>query len=253
MSRPVKALMAVGAVLAGTICVELTTSVPDHDNSSVVVSKSPLAQSASTGAIVAPPGRAALVDTILARPLFAPKRRPPLNAKSPAAPQTAVLPRLSGVITSGDQRTAIFAADEGQRPVVAALGEHVGQYTIQAIEHEKVTLVGPAGTRVLQPSFDPHPRPVEPTANAVAVQAPFANAAAVMPSVRNLAGFGGPPVGRSEAIDRSRAIAGPASRRSDEPELRQVNRGGVVFRPSLAMRATGSCRLPDWGRSRPPS
>ncbi len=188
--------MAVGAVLAGAIGAESTSKLAGRDNAAMVAPRSRPEQSAGAAAAVTEPSRDALVDTILARPLFAAKRRPAVKATVRGAPQIASIPRLSGIIMSADQRRAIFAdPGEGRRSIVAALGGHVGAYVVQAIEQEKVTLVGPGGTQVLQPSFDSTPRRVEPVAAAAAAQqAPFANALAVMPSLRNLAGFGGAPV-----------------------------------------------------------
>ena len=204
MPRLVTALMVVGTVLSGAISAELMSSIADNDRSILASSTPQSVRPARAEVTNAQPTRAALVDAILARPLFAPKRRPAMMARSPTAPQTVTLPRLSGIVMSGEQRSAIFAADEGRRPVVAELGGRVGQYVVQAIESERVTLVGPGGTRVMQPSFDPNPHRPEPPASTVAAQAPlpFAAASTVMPSLRNLAGFGGPPVVDQAGPDR---------------------------------------------------
>ena len=204
MARLVTALMVVGTVLAGAIGAELTGGVANHDAPSVAPTAARPIQPAKP--IIAQPPRAALADAILSRPLFSPTRRPAAQAKTATARPALAMPRLSGIIMSGEQRSAIFAAaDEGRRSVVAGLGEHVGEYVVQAIESERVTLVGPGGKRVLQPSFDPNPRRTErppPSAAAAPAALPFAAPSAVMPSLRNLAGFGGPPVLEQAGPDR---------------------------------------------------
>jgi hypothetical protein len=85
------------------------------------------------------------IDTILARPLFTPDRRPPHQPHVEAAPVAAVgPPRLAGVLISPAGKAAIFAAD-GPKPIVVHEGGKLGQYTVQLIEAGRVTLQGPGG------------------------------------------------------------------------------------------------------------
>ena len=95
------------------------------------------------------------VATVLARPLFAPNRRP--AAGGGAAPSG--LPRITGILVDGGRRTVIFAAAEGGRPIVVGEGGEVAGFRVQSIESGQVTVLGSDGARVLRPSFDPSPRP----------------------------------------------------------------------------------------------
>lgn len=91
---------------------------------------------------------------ILARPLFSPSRRPV---------ETGVrgLPRLAGIVVTGDQKLAIFAAPNGGHPVVAEAGAHVGAYVVRDVADDGVTVAGPGGVSTIRPTFDPA-RPVPP-------------------------------------------------------------------------------------------
>ena len=93
------------------------------------------------------------LDQVLGRPLFSPDRRPvevQVGARG--------LPRLTGIIVAGTQRVAIFAAASGQHPVIAEAGARVGAYQVQSIADEGVTVLGPEGTTLVRPIFDPsHP------------------------------------------------------------------------------------------------
>ncbi len=93
------------------------------------------------------------VDTMLARPLFTPGRTPPRTDQG-AQPAPVTLPRLAGLVISGGERRAIFAAPDGQRPVVVAEGSRLGPFTVTAIGPGTVELSGPAGIRTLRPSSD---------------------------------------------------------------------------------------------------
>ncbi len=91
------------------------------------------------------------VATILQRPLFSQTRRPP-PGEGTSGPG---LPRLSGILVSPSERTAIFAATGGGKPIIAGEGARIGAYVLQSISAGQVTLVGPGGDRVLRPSFAP--------------------------------------------------------------------------------------------------
>jgi hypothetical protein len=93
---------------------------------------------------------------ILARPLFNPDRRPIESG-------VRGLPRLTGIVVAGSQRVAIFAGPSNGRPVLAQAGARIGAYEVRSIDDEGVTLVGPAGTSLVRPAFDPA-RPAAPQA-----------------------------------------------------------------------------------------
>jgi len=123
---------------------------------------------------------AAEVAAMLARPLFRADRRPPRRPDgAPAAgPHEAGLPRLSGIMVSADEAQAIF--EGGAKPLVAHVGDRVGDYTIAAIATGSVTLDGPQGTQTIAPSFDrdrtpPPPPPVVTTETERLLNAATAN------------------------------------------------------------------------------
>lgn len=205
MMRPVLAgLLGLAIVLAGTIALELNGVVADDDAMTPTNSRLPAARAEPATLSAVPPapgergvdGRQAVVDGVLARPLFAATRRPAAIAPTaaPAAAAPANLPRLAGVLVNGGSRSAIFAGAGGGRPIVAQEGSQVGAYTVQAIEAGQVTLMGPGGVQVVRPSFDtraPGQAAAPPPVNAAAGAAPFAAANDVMPSLRGLPGFTG--------------------------------------------------------------
>jgi general secretion pathway protein N len=95
-----------------------------------------------------------LRDT-LARPIFSPDRRPVASN----ARVTSGLPRLTGIVVTGPQKTAIFASPPGGRPITAEEGGHVGAYEVVEITTAGVTISGPDGTKVITPIFDPAASP----------------------------------------------------------------------------------------------
>jgi hypothetical protein len=173
------AFAALGLVLGGVIWAELEWD--------------PARETAAPGAAIRPPPptpgpaaaadagrRAALAETVLARPLFTPGRRPPTPGQVAVGPAPAAnkgLPRMTGILIDGESRRAIFVGPEGGRPVVVAEGGRVGGFVVQKIDPQSVTVSGPDGTRTVRAAFDPHPPPP--------VQA------AAVPGLAGLAG--GPP------------------------------------------------------------
>jgi hypothetical protein len=93
---------------------------------------------------------------ILARPLFNPDRRPIDSG-------VRGLPRLTGIVVAGSQRVAIFAGPANGHPVLAQAGARIGVYQVRSIDDDGVTVVGPAGTSLVRPTFDPA-RPATPEA-----------------------------------------------------------------------------------------
>jgi hypothetical protein len=95
-------------------------------------------------------------NQILARPLFNPDRRPIESG-------VRGLPRLTGIVVAGSERVAIFSGPPNGRPVLAQAGAHIGAYEVRSIADDGVTVVGPTGTSLVRPAFDPA-RPAAPQA-----------------------------------------------------------------------------------------
>jgi hypothetical protein len=151
MLRTVMTMMGLGAVLCAVIGGELAAVGSDN---LVLTSSPPLQSPAPSSAAVefiAPAvDRGAVVDRILARPLFSSDRRSP-PAPTPVEQAPAALPRLTGVLVYKHSGSAIFAAAGGSKPLVAQVGGQVGNYTVESIKAGEVTLSGPGGTLVLKP------------------------------------------------------------------------------------------------------
>jgi hypothetical protein len=97
---------------------------------------------------------AAWVDTILARPLLSPGRRPAAEAAGPADAAAAgqELPRLTGIVVTPAGRRAIFAAAGTGRPIVVSEGGSIAGYVVRSIAPAEVTLSKAEGDRVIRPS-----------------------------------------------------------------------------------------------------
>lgn len=196
MQRSLVGLLALGVLLAATIALELTGGVADDGGMMASTPRSaPALPSRAAASPVLEDDRQALVDGILARPLFATTRRP-ADAPAGPAPTPVGLPRLAGILVHGSSRSAIFAASGSARPVVIQEGGRVGSYIVQSIEAGQVTLVGPGGSQMLRPAFDARPQSaaaglpgVGPAARA---SAPFASTD-VLQSLRGLPGLSGAP------------------------------------------------------------
>ena len=149
---PAGRLGLLAAALSAVIALETMAPAPPDI---AVEPKAPLAArqaDAPTGASAAELEES--VRPILARPIFAPSRRPIPVAAAAAilAPDTADLPRLSGVIITAASRFALFAPVQG-KTVAVAPGGSIENYMIRSIGLNEVILSGPAGERALRPSF----------------------------------------------------------------------------------------------------
>ena len=113
-----------------------------------------------------------LASDILARPLFAPSRRPPSRA-AVADTQDSTLPRLTGIVMVTGLRLAIFQANSVDKPVVVREGGEVAGRKVKAIGPLEVVLTGPQGEERMHPMPDqtltrdrapdtPVPRPPQP-------------------------------------------------------------------------------------------
>lgn len=89
----------------------------------------------------------------LARPLMTVARKPAASGGGPAISLAGGLPRLAGTLTDTDRSVAIFARDDGGKPVVVAQGAALGPWRVTRIAPNSVTLEGPSGRQVLHPSF----------------------------------------------------------------------------------------------------
>jgi hypothetical protein len=88
-------------------------------------------------------------DTVLARPLFNPDRRPASEVSTGTGTD---LPRLSAIIITGGMRAAVFAAD-GQKPQVVQAGGTISGYQLLHVTPNSVDMLGPDGTVTLRPQF----------------------------------------------------------------------------------------------------
>lgn len=105
----------------------------------------------------------AWLETILARPLFAASRRPPVQAAvARAATSAPLLPRLAGILIDGKRRSVIFAPGGDQKPVTVAEGGMIDGFHIESIDSGTVTVTGQGKREILRPSFNPQQAPVKP-------------------------------------------------------------------------------------------
>ncbi|MGI4938981.1 MAG: hypothetical protein ACRYHQ_00180 [Janthinobacterium lividum] len=130
----------------------------------------PLPAEAHADGVVPPAAvdRAAEVAKITGRPVFEPSRRRPVDGTAiVAAPVVRTVPRVTGVVVSATDRSAIFAPPGAGAATVAREGGRVGEYTVQTIAAGQVTLMGPDGPLLLRPVLDKN-RPVPPAPPPVA-------------------------------------------------------------------------------------
>jgi len=191
--RPLVVLLGLWAGLAATIAFELQRG--SREEQYVTSDRPPTASQTSgrTGPVAAPPeqqGKWAAVA--IARPLFAPDRRP-RAAAGVATRAPAVLPRLTGVMISAENRRAIFDSVDGAKSSLVSEGTVVAEFRVQKIEVGRVILLGPDGARVVRPSFDQRPAAVVAsapnaldTAPSFASPAPFTTGTDVMQLLRGL-------------------------------------------------------------------
>lgn len=97
---------------------------------------------------------AGLRQSLLARPAFAPGRRPASVTPPAVAVAAPSMPRLIGIVIDGDDRRAIFAPHEGGRSVALAEGGEFSGLKVLAIEPGGVTVTGSGARRVLRPRFE---------------------------------------------------------------------------------------------------
>ncbi|HYZ64855.1 MAG TPA: hypothetical protein VE650_20580 [Acetobacteraceae bacterium] len=151
-------LVAGSAALAAVVLLELRS--PEPAGAGVPAPRPvPASSLGGGGGVETKEARAALVEAILARPLFTPGRRVKEDAPAAVVPVADALPRMTAILIDGATRRAIFAGGEGGRPIVVLEGGRIGPFTIQSIDTLQVTVLGPDGKRAVRTSFDPHPPP----------------------------------------------------------------------------------------------
>ena len=162
MNPGLLAIYAANLGLAVVLYAEMQPVAPDATLPDATVP----AIAAPTAAPASPP-RARWTTVALERPLFAPDRRPPREARVVGAGET--MPRLAGTIRADGTLLAIFApAGEGKPQVIGPHGSIAG-WTVEDIADDSVTLARGASTTVLRlsyaggpPSPPPAARPVTP-------------------------------------------------------------------------------------------
>ncbi len=199
--RPLLLWGLLGATLLAVIAVELIDAPADQ----VPNLAAPRRPQAAGAAVPTGPNREWIAQS-LARPLFAPDRRP---APEAAGPGLSGPPRLTGIMITPAGRSAIFVA--GERQLVVQVGGVIGAFTVRDIAEQQVMLTGPSGPLVLRPSFgadgaptgaaagtaaafnaDVAPSGLDILRNAARQAPPVPGAAAPQPGVEQTGG-GGPP------------------------------------------------------------
>ncbi len=149
MSRLLPLVLAgCAALLLVLIGVELVPAAPTP-----LVRRLTRAAHPAAARVAAPDESARWAETVLARPLFSPQRRPPAPAAA-AAQAATTLPRLSGILVGPGGARAIFAPDGGGKPIVLSPGARLDGGVIRAIGVGGVVLARAGGEQVLRPRFD---------------------------------------------------------------------------------------------------
>jgi len=176
-------LALLATVLGAAIVLELDDAPPTAGSGTGVV---PIRQKAKVEPRAAAQDASDRTDnwlkTALARPLFSRDRRP-TDEEPNTGTRLGSLPRLTGVVIGPFGERAIFAATDGGRPTVLAVGKTLGEYTVEKIEPSGVTVSGPEGRHQVSLGADakerrdmaaemPRPAPAPVPAQARPGQAP---------------------------------------------------------------------------------
>jgi hypothetical protein len=151
MIDPRSLLLIAGCLGFGALLIGQLYGEADSDVSAPPVAAAPKANVRATPRLQ----RAApdeLVSAVLARPLFNPTRRPPETVQT--ASSGLADKRLAGIVIEPDRRLAIFAVT-GAKPITVGEGDTVDTWRIETITASEILLVGPNGSRTLQPMPDP--------------------------------------------------------------------------------------------------
>ena len=155
MTRTTLLLASLAGLLSAALALELLAG-PEPDDDPPARPAAPAAALPPAG----PPAGAENADdnldgpaqSMLARPLFSPGRRPAAVAEGAGGGESDTLPRLAGVIVAPGGGRAIFAQGQG-RPLVVAEGGRIGRYVVRAIVPGQVTLSDAERELVLRPSL----------------------------------------------------------------------------------------------------
>jgi general secretion pathway protein N len=142
--QPQAALPALAAMLTLLLAVEwlLPGAAPQHIAPPIPAAAADVGTDAAVGQ---------WADTILARPIFNPDRRPAAQADSSDAAEP--LPRLTAIIIVAGVSRAVFSA-LGAKPILVGQGGAVGGYQLKEIKADSVSLLGPdGGITKLRPQF----------------------------------------------------------------------------------------------------
>ena len=147
-------LTGLAAILAVVFGVQLWSAVLAPEPDPLAAGHTPISiPPGQSAAFLDQEHRAALAAAVLGRPLFSEGRRPAAVPSGSAA--SMGLPRLTGIVVDGASRSVIFATPGSDKPLVAREGAQIGPFTVQLIQADAVTVAGPRGIQILQPSFDP--------------------------------------------------------------------------------------------------
>jgi len=93
-------------------------------------------------------------DTLLARPLFQPGRRPDADStvRSLDIPGLAEL-RLAGIVDASHLKRAVFQPIGTGKAIIVGEGDRLGNWTVTAIDAISVTITRGGDVRRLQPRF----------------------------------------------------------------------------------------------------
>ena len=163
MPVPLLVALAVAASLAGLVYAEL--AAPATILPTAIDTRAPMATMPSHPTASEP----AMADDLLARPLFAPGRRPAaIDQAAPAATETDIPPRLAGTLVTGRQsRIALLAVATSPALQAVHEGDQLGRYRVVQIGPGTVVIDGPAGPVTMRMDA----RPVDRRVQAVRIEA----------------------------------------------------------------------------------
>jgi hypothetical protein len=155
-------LVALAAILALVLVAEIGFDWGDAADAAVPPVERHAAVLAATtvrAPTPAPQRPLELAAAILARPLFAPDRKPPVGHKvatpTVAQAQADGMPRLTGIIIDDDTRLAIFQPKGTDKPIVVGEGDVILGRRVALIDPLEVVVEGIAGNEHLHPVPDP--------------------------------------------------------------------------------------------------
>lgn len=182
MNGTLRLLILIAVALTGLIAIELVVSSRDETDLAAIPEVKTAENAAPPQDTQTPSDYA---TAILARPLFRQGRQPyPTNDQEALSTAPVDLPRLTGILLASDLKRAIFAPEGSDKPIVVAEGENVGEWRVQEIAADSVTMSGPEGTRRLRPKFAANAVP--PTPAVPDAMAPDVPASAPPPAARPL-------------------------------------------------------------------